>query len=32
VVRNSVDHFVIRKPSANYFSLLREKLQFGQRN
>jgi NAD+ kinase len=32
VVRNRLDHFVIRKPSANYFSLLREKLKFGQRN
>jgi NAD+ kinase len=32
VVRNSVDHFVIRRPSANYFNLLREKLAFGQRD
>jgi NAD+ kinase len=32
VVRNDVNHFVIRKPSSNYFSLLREKLKFGQRN
>jgi NAD+ kinase len=32
VVRNRLDHFVIRKPSSNYFTLLREKLQFGQRN
>jgi NAD+ kinase len=32
VVRNEIDHFVIRKPSSNYFNLLREKLQFGQRN
>ena len=32
VVRNEQDHLVIRKPSANYFSLLREKLKFGQRN
>ena len=32
IVRNELDHFVIRKPSSNYFSLLREKLQFGQRN
>ncbi len=32
VVRNDYDHFVIRKPSANYFKLLREKLKFGQRN
>ena len=32
VVRNDHDHFVIRKPSSNYFKLLREKLKFGQRN
>lgn len=32
VVRNDLDHFVIRKPSANYFALLREKLKFGQRS
>lgn len=32
VVRNELDHFVIRQPSANYFALLREKLKFGQRN
>jgi NAD+ kinase len=32
VVRNSVDHIVIRKASANYFSLLREKLKFGKGN
>jgi NAD+ kinase len=32
VTRSAVDHFVVRKPSANYFTLLREKLQFGQRN
>ena len=32
VVRNRIDHFVIRKPSANYFTLLREKLSFGQRD
>lgn len=31
IVRNEMDHFVIRKPSANYFALLREKLKFGQR-
>ncbi len=31
IVRSDVDHFVIRKPSANYFALLREKLKFGQR-
>lgn len=32
IVRNQFDHFVIRKPSSNYFNLLREKLKFGQRN
>lgn len=32
IVRNSDDHFVIRKPSANYFELLRKKLAFGQRD
>lgn len=32
IVRNPVYHYVIRKPSSNYFSLLREKLKFGQRN
>jgi NAD+ kinase len=32
VVRSSYDHYVIRKRSANYFNLLREKLKFGQRN
>lgn len=32
VVRSDFDHYVIRKPSSNYFSLLREKLKFGQRN
>lgn len=32
VVRNSQDHFVIRKPSSNYFNLLREKLSFDQRD
>lgn len=31
VVRNQLDHFVIRKPSSNYFNLLREKLKFGER-
>lgn len=31
IVRNSQDHYVIRKQSSNYFALLREKLQFGQR-
>ena len=32
IVRSSQDHLVIRKPSANFFALLREKLSFGQRN
>jgi NAD+ kinase len=32
IVRSQMDHYVIRKPSSNYFSLLREKLKFGQRN
>lgn len=32
IVRSEVDHFVIRKPTSNYFNLLREKLAFGQRD
>lgn len=32
ITRSPIDHFVIRKPSSNYFTLLREKLAFGQRN
>lgn len=32
VVRNRIEHYVIRKPSSNYFKLLREKLSFGQRD
>lgn len=32
IVRSAFDHYVIRKPSSNYFNLLREKLKFGQRN
>jgi len=32
VVRNPLDHFVIRRPSHNYFTLLREKLKFGERD
>lgn len=32
IVRSRVDHFVIRKPTSNYFTLLREKLAFGLRN
>ncbi len=31
ITRSQIDHFVIRKPSANYFTLLRDKLAFGQR-
>ena len=31
VVRNPVDHYVIRQQSHNYFTLLREKLKFGER-
>jgi NAD+ kinase len=31
ITRSKIDHFVIRKPSSNYFTLLREKLAFGQR-
>lgn len=32
IVRSAFDHYVIRKPSSNYFNLLRDKLKFGQRN
>jgi NAD+ kinase len=32
VVRNSIDHLMIRKPETNYFNLLREKLRFGERD
>jgi NAD+ kinase len=32
ITRSPIDHFVIRKPTSNYFTLLREKLAFGQRN
>jgi NAD+ kinase len=32
IVRHSLEHFVIRKPTHNYFSLLREKLKFGVRD
>lgn len=32
ITRSKIDHFVIRKASSNYFTLLREKLAFGQRN
>jgi NAD+ kinase len=31
IMRNALDHFVLRKPSHNYFRLLREKLKFGER-
>jgi NAD+ kinase len=32
IVRHDHDHFATRHPAANFFALLREKLQFGQRN
>ncbi len=32
IVRSAFDHYVIRKPTSNYFNLLRDKLKFGQRN
>ncbi len=32
VVRHDVNHFVIRNPGHNYFTLLREKLKFGERS
>lgn len=32
IVRSAIDHYVIRRPSSNYFSLLREKLALGQRD
>lgn len=32
IVRSKMDHFVIRRPEANYFELLREKLSFGERD
>lgn len=31
VTRAECDHYILRKPSQNYFSLLREKLKFGER-
>lgn len=31
IYKSRCDHFVLRKPSHNYFSLLREKLKFGER-
>ncbi len=32
IIRSPLDHMVIRRPSHNYFQLLREKLQFGERD
>jgi NAD+ kinase len=32
VIRNPLDHFVIRRPAHNYFMLLRQKLKFGERD
>ena len=32
ITRNPVDHITIRKPSHNFFQLLREKLKFGERS
>ncbi|MBN8540018.1 MAG: NAD(+)/NADH kinase [Deltaproteobacteria bacterium] len=32
VTRSSIDHITVRKPSHNFFQLLREKLKFGERN
>lgn len=31
VTRAECDHYILRKPSQNYFDLLREKLKFGER-
>jgi len=31
VTRSASDHYILRKPSQNYFDLLREKLRFGER-
>ena len=31
IVRGPTDHITIREPASNYFSLLREKLRFGER-
>ena len=31
ITRDSVDHFMIRKPNHNFFDLLKEKLKFGDR-
>lgn len=32
ITRSSIDHITVRKPSHNFFQLLREKLKFGERN
>lgn len=32
VMRHDVNHYIIRNPGHNYFSLLREKLKFGERS
>lgn len=32
ITRSLVDHITVRKPSHNFFQLLREKLKFGERN
>ena len=31
IVRSKIDHYVLRKPSHNFFTLMREKLKFGER-
>lgn len=32
ITRSAIDHITVRKPSHNFFQLLREKLKFGERN
>lgn len=32
ITRSEIDHITVRKPSHNFFQLLREKLKFGERN
>lgn len=32
ITRSLIDHITVRKPSHNFFQLLREKLKFGERN
>lgn len=32
ITRSAIDHITVRKPSHNFFHLLREKLKFGERN